>query len=284
MEIKFYGTPREFLEENAGFLRDFEVHAQLNFGNASAHKDEPCRPDLLFGRCEENGQGVLLFGNTLPWCLCLNSVPGDPAALSAAVLLAERLQAEKIPLHGVMGSRELCGAFTFAYGGRFTLHTVMDIMMLTELTEPPVVSGTVRKAVPGDLETVTGWACAFTKEVLREEPAREALRQEFSDMIAEQGLYVLEGKDGTLLSMASTAHARQLPHGCGVSWVYTPPEHRGCKYCQNTVAALCREQMERGAQFISLFVNKANPISNRVYQKLGFRAVVDSYDFRLAQE
>lgn len=280
MEIKLYSTPGEFLEENRAFMQEYEPLAQLNIGNAAAHRNEPCRPNLLFGCCAEDGRNVLLFGNTLPWNLCLNAIPGDVSARSAAVLLAEYLRREKVELHGVMAGKSLCDAFTFAYGGRFQLHTAMDIMVLTEVTEPPAVSGSVRKAALSDLDTVTDWACAFRREALREEPDREELLEAFRGFVEHGTLYVLESKDGELLSMAAAA-GRALPHGCGVSWVYTPPEQRGKGYCQNTVAALCQDQLKSGADYMTLFVDKTNPWSNQAYAKIGFRVLEDSCDYRL---
>lgn len=280
MNIKIYGTPGEFLEENKAFLQRYEAVCQLNLGNAAAHKDEPCRPDLLFGRCEENGQGVLLFGNTLPYNLCLNAVPGDPAALSAAVLLAEHLQKESIEITGVNASKMLCNVFFSAYCQPYRVRAAMDIMVLTELIEPPAVSASVRRAVPGDLGTVAGWVCAFHAEALREELEPEETREKFSGMIQNGQVYLMETKDGTQVSMAAVVN-RALPHGVGISWVYTPPEHRGRGYCQNTVAALCREKLGEGYAYCTLFVDKVNPISNRVYEKIGFQIVEDNFDCRL---
>ncbi len=282
MNIKIYKTPGEFLEENKAFLKRFEAVCQLNLGNAAAHKDEPCRGDLLFGRCEEEGRSVLLFGNTLPYNLCLNAIPGDPAALSAAVLLSEYLQKESIEITGVNASKMLCNVFFSAYSKPYRVRAAMDIMVLEELIEPPAVSAAVRKAVPDDLELLTAWACAFYREALREELEPEETREKFSGMIQNGRVYLMETKDKTPVSMAATV-SRALPHGVGINFVYTPPEHRGKGYCQNTVAALCREKLGEGYDYCTLFVDKANPISNRVYEKIGFQIIEDNFDCRLKE-
>ena len=70
MNIVTYATPGAFLADNQAYLRDHEVEAQLNLGNAVAHREEPCGPELLFGKVEEQGRAVLLFGYLLPWNLC----------------------------------------------------------------------------------------------------------------------------------------------------------------------------------------------------------------------
>ena len=84
MGLRLYDTPAGFLAENESFLREYEAACQLNLGNAENRRDEPCHPGLLFGRYEEQGQALLLFGNLLPWNLCLNALPGDPRAVAFA--------------------------------------------------------------------------------------------------------------------------------------------------------------------------------------------------------
>lgn len=282
MEIKFYNTPGEFLTDNAAFLRRFEIATQLSVGNAVAHRDEPCSPELLFGRCEEDGETILLFSNTLPYNLLLHSIPGDFSACAAAVLLAERLKKDGVKLNGLNATQQLSQIFTFAYGGKFTLKTAMDIMELRELIEPPVVPGTVRKVRPDELDFFLDWRCEFQRDALHEEPNPDQLRESFAKTVTEGRLYVLALKDGTPVSMAAIAN-RELPHGVSITDVYTPKEYRGNKYAQNTVAAICRERLAAGAEYITLFVDKRNPISNRAYAKLGFRILEDNFDYRVEE-
>ncbi len=270
------------MTENQAFLQQLEAVCQLNLGNAAAYRDEPCRPDLLFGCCKEDGRSVLLFGNTLPYNLCLNAIPGDPAALSAAVLLAEYLRREETKITGVNASKTLCNAFFSAYGKPYRVRAAMDIMVLKELCEPPVVSATVRKAELSELGIVTDWACAFTKEALREESVPEEMRERFQSIIQDGRLYLMETKEKAPVSMAAVV-GRSLPHGVGINWVYTPPEYRGKGYCQNTVAAICREKLGERFDYCTLFVDKANPISNRVYEKIGFQVMEDNFDCRLEE-
>ena len=79
--------------------------------------------------------------------------------------------------------------------------------------------------------------------------------------------------------MAQTS--RQLAHGTAVSGVYTPPERRGKGYAQNTVTAICRERLAAGMEYCTLFVDRRNPISNRVYRKIGFETLEDCREYTL---
>ncbi|MDG4800648.1 GNAT family N-acetyltransferase [Micromonospora sp. WMMD980] len=56
--------------------------------------------------------------------------------------------------------------------------------------------------------------------------------------------------------------------------VYTPPQQRGRGWAGNAVAEVSRLLRAEGAR-VCLFTNQANPTSNRLYARLGFRPVVD---------
>lgn len=277
-----YPTPRDFLRDNHAFLEAHAALCQLNQGNAQANQDTPHCPSLFFGRYEQDGKPLLLFGSALPWNLCLNA-PADTASLSAqaAAELAAWLREEKLPIAGVTAREDLCQAFMGAYGGEFTQRSAMDIMVLTELIEPPAVSGTIRRAEKGDLGTICQWEHAFYREALHEEADPETVRQRTRERVEKGVIRVLELPGGELASMAHTS--RETEQGTAVSGVYTPPEHRGRGCCQATVGALCREQLARGKSYCTLFVDKRNPISNRVYRKIGFQVLEDCSEYKLVK-
>lgn len=278
MTIKRYPTPGDFLRDNTDFLEKYEAATQLNQGNAQANRDTPCCPEVFFGRYEQDGKTLLLFGSTAPWNLCLNAPAGcEELSAQAARELAGLFRAERIPLAGVTARDSLCQAFLEAYGGEFAQRSALDIMVLETLIEPPKAAGAIRKAMIHDLELVAAWKSAFYREALHEE-APEDLRERTQERLQKEVLWLMENESGEPVSMAQTT--RQMAHGVAVSSVYTPPEHRGRGYCQNTVAALCREKLGEGFRFCTLFVDKKNPISNRVYRKIGFEVLEDCSEYR----
>lgn len=279
MKRILYEKPDGFLAENRGFLLAAEPLVQLNYGNAAAHREDACHPGLLFGRYEEGGEPLLLFGNTLPWNVCLNAPQDEPRALEAAGDLARYLKGGGMQITGVTARGDLAEAFCKAYGGAFRLRTAMDIMVLRELTEPPAVPGRVRKAVRGDLPLMVEWLCAFSAEALHEEADPAQLQQDYAPRVENGQAYLFETPEGEAASMACSN--RDLPHGAGVSAVYTPPRHRGKGYCQATVAALCRDKLGEGKGYCTLFVDKMNPVSNRAYKKIGFVVAEDCFDYRI---
>ena len=55
--------------------------------------------------------------------------------------------------------------------------------------------------------------------------------------------------------------------------VYTPPGHRRHGYGAAVTAAAARWASDAGARQVVLFVDEANPTTNRLYPRLGFRPV-----------
>jgi predicted GNAT family acetyltransferase len=56
--------------------------------------------------------------------------------------------------------------------------------------------------------------------------------------------------------------------------VYTPKRFRGRGYASAAVAAVSQLILDQGAR-VCLFTDQANPVSNRIYQRIGYRPVVD---------
>jgi predicted GNAT family acetyltransferase len=63
--------------------------------------------------------------------------------------------------------------------------------------------------------------------------------------------------------------------------VYTPKAKRGRGYATALVAAASHELLARGARRVFLTTDVANPVSNAIYARVGFRPVDDmvAYDF-----
>ena len=55
--------------------------------------------------------------------------------------------------------------------------------------------------------------------------------------------------------------------------MYTPPEYRRKGYASSCVAALSKTLLDKGYQYCFLFTDLANPTSNSIYQKIGYKPV-----------
>jgi predicted GNAT family acetyltransferase len=84
--------------------------------------------------------------------------------------------------------------------------------------------------------------------------------------------------DGQRVSLAVAVGP--TPNGIRIGRVYTPPERRGHGYASNLVAQLSAQLLAQGKKFCYLFTDIANPTSNSIYQKIGYRAVSDLTSYR----
>jgi predicted GNAT family acetyltransferase len=57
--------------------------------------------------------------------------------------------------------------------------------------------------------------------------------------------------------------------------VYTPPELRGRGFGGAATIAVTRAALDDGADGVVLFTDLANPTSNTLYQRLGYRRISD---------
>lgn len=207
---------------------------------------------------------------THPWPLLVSGLP-----VAAAELAATALAGHDPELEGVFGPRDPAEAFAAAWctvTGAVT-RTVMAnrLFRLEELIPPTRVSGQARPAGPGDLELVARWQRAFAEEAVPEQPASE--REAAARQLADRGMQ-LWTVHGTPVALA-----RASPPAFGMSRigpVYTPPEHRGHGYGSAVTAAATRWALDAGAQHVVLFTDLANPVSNSIYPRLGYRLVHDA--------
>jgi hypothetical protein len=79
--------------------------------------------------------------------------------------------------------------------------------------------------------------------------------------------------------VSMTIKGRPTEHGVAITTVYTPPEFRRHGYATTCVAAVCREILDDGYDFCTLYTDLSNPTSNSIYMKIGFRSVCDSVEY-----
>jgi predicted GNAT family acetyltransferase len=88
-----------------------------------------------------------------------------------------------------------------------------------------------------------------------------------------------ETPDGTPVSMAGVTP--MVAGQIRVAPVYTPAHLRGHGYGGAATAEVSRAALAAGATEVVLFADLANPTSNGLYQRIGYRPVTDFavYDF-----
>ncbi|WP_282691971.1 GNAT family N-acetyltransferase [Streptomyces sp. CC208A] len=154
----------------------------------------------------------------------------------------------------------------------------MRLFRLGALTPPdPAPAGRARLATEADLPLLGDWTAAFARAI-GEEPAAD--HTDFlTGRITEGRLHLWEAPDGRPVSMAAVS--RTLAGQARVHLVYTPDAERGRGYAAGATTAVSRAALDSGAAAVVLFTDLANPTSNALYRRLGYRPVTDHLAVRL---
>ena len=152
--------------------------------------------------------------------------------------------------------------------GATTQRMATRLFRLDELAVPDV-AGTTRVATGSDRPLLREWYAAFGEE------ARDSVAgsdEAVDHMLAWGQAWLWTDDAGQPVSLA----ARRAPNAgsARVGPVYTPPAHRGHGYGSAVTAAATADVLADGAIPV-LFTDLANPTSNKIYQRLGYRPVGD---------
>ncbi|MFI6028807.1 GNAT family N-acetyltransferase [Amycolatopsis magusensis] len=63
-----------------------------------------------------------------------------------------------------------------------------------------------------------------------------------------------------------------------------PPDQRGHGYAAGVTAGISRWAQQAGIKHVTLFTDDANPVSNRIYQRLGFEYVLSYLEVKFTGE
>ena len=175
---------------------------------------------------------------------------------------------------GAVGARDVVEAFA---GGRtFSTYMLETQYVLTDLVAPSDVPGEARRYGPEDADLYVSWLEAFVAEtgVTHSPDPLDALDRR----LRSGGAMWIWERDGERVALAGRSGLV-----CGVPRigpVWTPPEHRARGYAAALSAHTCAEAFAIGAEACTLFADAANPTSNGVYLRLGFRPSGEIADIR----
>jgi predicted GNAT family acetyltransferase len=79
--------------------------------------------------------------------------------------------------------------------------------------------------------------------------------------------------------VAMSGHSGPTPNGVRIGPVYTPPGERGRGYATNLVATQSQWLLNHGLRFCFLYTDLSNPISNSIYERIGYRQVAESAEY-----
>lgn len=277
MSLQTFSAVDQYLDAVRPFLEANETRNVLILGIALRLADKPDwsdTPAYMAAVRSTAGDVLLAALMTPPHNLQFSSKPDIPDSVFVDVINNLREHGWQAP--GVIAEAALSQRFAKLW----TKHTGQPhrqvfSQRLYDLTEviPPthLPSGQLRAATMADEEIIVEWRNAFDREAIGEADPERA-RRDVVRRLASGDNFVWE-HGGQPVSMA--LRTRPTRHSYSIGGVYTPPGLRGRGYASACVAALSQLILDSGKQFCTLFTDLANPTSNSIYQKIGYRPVCD---------
>ena len=182
---------------------------------------------------------------------------------------------------GVMTEKALAERFAHAYAAaknvQYHINKNQRIYELLKVNPEIRLMGNLRLAEEKDMSFLPYWIEGFNSDCFGNSPAPKPDQEAYRYHINTKMLYILE-VDRTPVTMAQ--RNREMRTVCGVGQVYTPPYFRGKGYASSCVAAVSALILKKGFTKCVLYTDLANPISNSIYQKIGYTPVCDSLELK----
>jgi RimJ/RimL family protein N-acetyltransferase len=264
----------DYLAAAGGFLRSRPVQNTIQLSAAETLR---ARGASAFGQSAplfgwwRSGTGEITAAllHTPPYPVLLTALPGRSAGPLAGALAGCRRN-----LGGVNAPEGAAAQFAAAWsrltGASWQESRRSRLFRLGQLRPPaPQPRGAARVATTADRALLESWLTAFAQDV-GDSPGRPA--DAVDDRLGYYGLTLWEA-GGAAVSLAGLH--RPAAGVTRVSPVYTPPELRRQGYAGAVTAAVSQAALDAGAGHVVLFTDLANPTSNALYQRLGYRPVED---------
>jgi GNAT superfamily N-acetyltransferase len=275
------GAVDDFLAEAGEFLRSDRVRntviltvTETSRINGQALADgKPARDEPRFGYWRPaSGQSQVAgaFMHTPGFPVLLTSV-----SQQAATALAGQLAGSGRLILGINAAEDGARAFADAWrqhtGDVPRVHRWNRLFRLGELISPdPAPGGAPRLATARDRGLLIDWLGAFAIEV--DDLSAQDHGAAADERLSYGGITIWEA-DGVPVSIAGVTRA--VGSMVRVGPVYTPPAHRGHGYAAAVTAAVSQAALDAGVTDVLLYTDLANPTSNALYPRIGYRPVED---------
>jgi len=284
MDVEQLDDAATFLAEAEALLLADEPRHNLILGIAGTIRDAPDHyPERNLWLVSHEGAVLAAALRTPPYNLIL-ARPRSKEALAALALAIT----EELP--GVVGAEPEVQEFAELWSQRTGLanrtNMRQGVYALDRVEPPPAVPGSVRVATADDRELLLRWWIDFGAEVLHEGgPGRERAPQSVDHKLTSPtGGFLLWEDGGEPVSFAGWGGP--TPHGIRIGPVYTPPDLRGRGYATALTADLSQQLLDGrlfdgGRRFCFLYTDLANPTSNAIYERIGYRRIADAAEILL---
>jgi hypothetical protein len=288
MKILKFSDPDIFQSVVKQHLLKHEAENNLPLGILSSliageYRDQP--PYLA--QVEDQGETELVVMCTPPYPVLI-SFEEKPLNEEVVSLVIDDLVKELGDnLTGMTGSNNMVSQFAdtwqVAAGGKAILKMAMRTYKLVQVSPVSGIPGSMRPANEADTSLLLDWYGNFHRESLVEKPDPERIKVQVERYLKAdphlRGMMIWED-GGNPVSMAG--YSGPTTNGIRIGAVYTPPALRRKGYASACVAGLSQYLLDIGFKFCFLFTDLVNPISNHIYQQIGYQAEndVDTFEFK----
>jgi len=273
--VERHADAERFLAAAEQWLLEAETESNLLLGIAlNSRGREPTDPPPYWATVHDENGIVGCACRTPPHLLVLSRVPD--AAIAALVEDVGRVYPA---LNGVNGPTEDAEAFARTWiarhGGtsrtrfRMRLHELTRVSFAGDM--PP---GSLRKATQADLPLARAWVDEYVRDV-----GLPFAAPDMAQRLIGRGQLFFWVDAGRPRSMA--ASTRETRSGCAINTVYTPPRFRRSGFATAAVTTLSDTLLKSGRRFCTLYTDLANPTSNSIYAKIGYRPIRDDAEIAL---
>ncbi|MFH1512685.1 MAG: GNAT family N-acetyltransferase [Bacillota bacterium] len=272
MNITEYSHSETFWTDNQAVILKHILEAELVYLNA---RNNIGAEQGFFGAAIKDGDNTLLAIQTPPFPMIFFTCGGNPEPLARR--MAEHLiKTEKVSsvINGNLASmqavRDAFAELGIPYrAGRRLLQRKCEKLIDVETLDLPLVNANeVAYDFTEDYRNFLEECHAIY------DPGK--VRQDIDKMLQNNDLYVLVDH-GAVVTMGRLQ--RMIPGARAVAVIYTPPKYRGRKYSTCCTKQLTRLIFRDGYDYAYLYAEADNPVSNRVYEKLGYEVANEFIEF-----
>jgi GNAT superfamily N-acetyltransferase len=280
MEVRRFDEINPFLALAGAWMRSDAARNNLALGicgTIRAHPEVYPRFHLWAAVDADTVSGAAVM--TEPY----NVVVAEPASAEALDRLAEAVRGSGTPVPGVLANVPWAERFAGAWDRPTRVVMRQGVYALETVRDVAPAPGSGRAATVADAELLRPWLRAFALEALPQHPEDaeridRSLELRLADAAEGGGFWLWEVEGGPV----SLSGYSVIDGGARIGPVYTPPELRGRGYASNLVAAQTRWLIERAAGPCFLYTDLANPTSNAIYERIGYRRVCDAEEVTFA--
>ena len=273
--VRRFDDAAAFRANAGGWLSAREAEHNLLLGLVRQLELDPGRydPPIYLATVEDEDGGIVGCGfRTPPHKMGITRLPSAavPALVDDVLDVFPRIPAVLGPTEE--GAR-FAALWTERRGGTVEPGMRQGIYQLDRVIPPQSMApGALRAAGPEDTDRIVAWMRQFSEETHVPPFGLESGVERRIDA-GELFLWVHDDRPCALAGWSGFT-----PRGVRIGYVFTPTELRGRGYASAVVAAASQRALDAGHEYCFLYTDLANPTSNSIYRRIGYRQVTEVMD------